>query len=157
MPPKVIASETKALAQVLSMCFTSSKSFSMILFFLASLLVKGHFSADAHRTKFTVVDFAAAWTVLRPAKRSTSAMSIVWPSLVVLCSGSKLTVGVGLSCCCGRAKVESVAIVTILALLPVFEMSAGRFIVTFEKASFEKADDCARVVADSRADGLETP
>ena len=140
----------------------------MILFFLASLLAKGHFSADAHRTEFTLVDFAVTWTALRPAKRSTSAMSIVWPSLVILCSGSRLTVGVGLSCCCGRAKVESVAIVTILALLPVpslssllllgFEMSAeGRVIVTFEKASFEKADDFARVVVDSRADGLETP
>ena len=62
--------------------------------------------------------------------------------------------------------VEPVAIVTILAFLPVpssspsllgFEMSAeGRFIVTFEKASFEKDNDLAMVLADSRADGLAT-
>ena len=129
---------------------------------------RGPFSADAHRTKFTLVDFAATWTVLKLAKRSTSAMSILWPSLVVLCSGSSSTLGIGLSCCCGGAEVVSGAIVTILALLPVlsfsslsllhFEMSAdGRFIVTFEKASFEKADDCGRAVVASRADGLETP
>ena len=59
-------------------------------------------------------------------------------------------------------------LVTSLALLPVLSCSSlsvlrsvmstdGRFIVTFEKVTFEKADVCEEALVASWADGVEDP
>ena len=121
------ASATKSVAQSVSMSRISSNYVSMMLFFLARALATGHFSAGDVRTNLMRVPFAATWTVLRPAKRSTRAMSNAGPSCTVDGHAAG-TVGESFGCFLLEAPTtEGRRFLVLLGSCCCFSLAAGGF------------------------------
>ena len=107
---------------------------------------KGHFSAAALNTQFIRVVLAAAWTVLRPAKRSTRAMSICEPSLTVSRGGTVTSWVNSATVACGSLRVwatgrDPASEAGFFALAPLIVLSACWCALGCLKATSEGVGD----------------